>query len=125
MTTYGLKNQTMKTSDLEEILYMAKIDDVEIYPGESKIKTSKGICNIDDGSQGGTDRVAFYVSTIHESEYFNSFGGPPDTWLIEQLPKAIKYYNYIIQGIDSESDDSMMCGTYCLYFLYLLANKVN
>ena len=64
MTTYGLKNQTMKTSDLIEKLSISKIDDVEIYPRDATVKTSKGICNIDDGSRGGTHWVAFYVSPI-------------------------------------------------------------
>ena len=115
MKSYGLKNQTMTTSDLIEKLSMANIKDVNIYPRDSQIKTTKGICNIDDGSQGGTHWVAF-----EGSSYFDSFGGPPDQWLIKQLPKPIIYHNYIIQDIYSK-----MCGTYCLYFLYLLENNVN
>ena len=96
----------MKTSDLINTLSIAKIYDVDIYPRESKIKTTKGICIIDDGSHGGTHWVAFYAS-----RYFDSFGGPPDKWLIEQLPKPITYHNYSIQGMHPESRDSMMCGT--------------
>ena len=53
------KNQTMKTSDLINTLSIAKIYDVDIYPRESKIKTTKGIRIIDDGSHGGTHWVAF------------------------------------------------------------------
>ena len=90
---------------------MANIKDVNIYPRDSQIKTTKGICNIDEG----THWVAF-----EGSSYFDSFGGPPDQWLIKQLPKPIIYHNYIIQGVHSK-----MCGTYCLYFLYLLENNIN
>ena len=115
MSTYRLKNQTMKTSDLLEKLYKIKINDVEVYPRDSINNSTKGICNIDDGSQGGTHWVALYGS-----KYFDSFGGPPDQWLIKQLPKPLIYHNYIIQGIHSK-----MCGTYCLYFLYLIENNVN
>ena len=115
MKSYGLKNQTMKTSELLEKLYKIKISGVEIYPRDSIINSTKGICNIDNGSQGGTHWVAF-----EGSSYFDSFGGPPDQWLIKQLPKPIIYHNYIIQDIYSK-----MCGTYCLYFLYLLENNVN
>ena len=115
MKSYGLKNQTMKTSELLEKLYKIKISGVEFYPRDSIISSTKGICNIDDGSQGGTHWVAFY-----NSKYFDSFGGSPDQWLIKQLPKSIIYHNYIIQDIYSK-----MCGTYCLYFLYLLENNVN
>ena len=120
MNTYGLKNQTMSTSDLIEKLSTANIKDVSIYPRDSIVKSTKGICNNDDGSQGGTHWVAFYIFTEGSSSYFDSFGGPPDQLLTEQLPKPIKYHNYIIQGIHS-----MMCGTYCLYFLYLLENNIN
>ena len=111
----------MKISELLEKLYKIKISGVEIYPRDSIINfqqkkySTKGICNIDDGSQGGTHWVAF-----NGSKYFDSFGGPPNKWLINQLPKPIIYHNYIIQGIHSK-----MCGTYCLYFLYLLENNVN
>ena len=115
MKSYGLKNQIMKTSELLEKLYKIKISGVEIYPRDSIINSTKGICNIDNGSQGGTHWVAF-----EGSSYFDSFGGPPDQWLIKQLPKPIIYHNYIIQDIYSK-----MCGTYCLYFLYLLENNVN
>ena len=46
--------------------------------------------------------------------YFVSFEGPPDIWLIEQIPKPITHHKYIIQDFDS-----MVLGTYCLYSLYL------
>ena len=118
MNTYNLKNQTMTTSDLIKKLSLANIKDVNIYPRDSIVKSKKGICNIDDGSQGGTHWVAYF--TEGSSSYFDSFGGSPDQWLIKQLPKPIIYHNYIIQGINSK-----MCGTYCLYFLYLLENNVN
>ena len=117
MNTYGLKNQTMSTSDLLEKLSSANIKGENIYPRDSQIKTTKGICNIDDGSQGGTHWVAF---TTSPESYFDSLGGPPDQWLIKQLPKPIIYHTYIIQGIHSK-----MCGTYCLYFLYLLEKNIN
>ena len=96
MQKYNLRNQTMTTSDLIKKLSMANIKDVKIYPRDSLIKTTKGICNIDDGSQGGTHWVAF-----EGSSYFDSFGGPPDQWLIKQLPKPILYHNYIIQDFES------------------------
>ena len=41
MKSYGLKNQTMTTSDLIEKLSMANIKDVNIYPRDSKIKAKK------------------------------------------------------------------------------------
>ena len=63
MNTYGLKNHTMFTSDLIEKLSIANIKYVSTYPRDSIVKSTKGICNIDDGSQGGTHLVAFYIFT--------------------------------------------------------------
>ena len=83
----------MSTSDLIEKLSIANIKDVSIYPRDSIVKSTKGICNIDDGSQDGTHCVAFYIFTKGSSSYFDSFGGPPDQWLIKQLTKPITYHN--------------------------------
>ena len=43
MKSYGLKNQTMKTSELLEKLYKIQISGVEIYPRDSIINSTKGI----------------------------------------------------------------------------------
>ena len=41
MNTYGLKNQTMTTSDLIEKLSMINIKDVNIYPSDSIVTSRK------------------------------------------------------------------------------------
>ena len=63
---------------------------------------------------GGTHWCAFYVKN-NKSFYFDSFGFQPDKFLLKQLPKPIKYHNYKIQDINSK-----LCGSYCLYFFYLI-----
>ena len=108
MKKYNLKDQTMNESDLQ------KIYNYKIYPRDSKITTNKGFVNIDDGSQGGTHWVCFYIKD-NKAYYFDSFGGSPDKFLLKQLPKPIIYHNYKIQNINS-----MLCGSYCLYFFYLM-----
>ena len=84
------------------------------YPRDSKICSDKGFVNIDDGRMGGSHWTSFYIKDI-KSYYFDSFGGQPDTFLLNQLPKPILYHNYKIQDINSK-----LCGSYCLYFFYLI-----
>ena len=108
MKKYNLKNDTMNESQLQ------KIYNYPIYPRDSKIYSDKGFVNIDDGFRGGTHWCAFYVKD-NKSYYFDSFGGAPDKFLLKQLPKPIIYHDYKIQNINSK-----LCGSYCLYFFYLI-----
>ena len=63
---------------------------------------------------GGSHSTCF-IAKGNKSFYFVSFGGQPDKFLINQLPKPIICHNYKIQGINSK-----LCGLYCVYFLYLI-----
>ena len=85
-----------------------------MYPRDSKIYSDNGFVNIDNGSRGGSLWYVFYVKD-YKSYYFDSFGGQPDKFLPKQLPKPIIYHNYKIQAISSK-----LCGSYCLYFFYLI-----
>ena len=108
MKKYNLKNDTMNETQLQ------KIYNYKIYPRDSKIYSDKGFINIDNGSQGGTHWTCFYIKG-NKSYYFDSFGGTPDKFLLNQLPKPIIYHNYKIQDFNSQ-----LCGSYCLYFFYLI-----
>ena len=108
MKKYKLKNDTMNESQLQ------KISNYPIYPSDSKINSDKGFINIDDGSQHGTHWTVFFIKG-KKSYYFDSFGGAPDKFLLNQLPKPIIYHNYEIQDINSK-----LCGSYCLHFFYLI-----
>ena len=108
MKKYNLKNNTMNESQ-SQIVY-----NYPIYPRDSKISSDRGFVNIDDGSQDGTHWSCFIVKD-NKSYYFDSFGGQPDKFLLNQLPKPIIYHNYKIQDINSK-----LCGSYCLYFFYLI-----
>ena len=85
-----------------------------IYPRDSKLYSDKGFVSIDNGPEGGTHCCAFYVKT-KKTYCFDSFGGQPDNFLLNQLPKPITYHNYKIQDLKSK-----FCGSYCLYFFYLI-----
>ena len=108
MKKYKLKNDTMNESQLQ------KIYNYPIYPRDSKIYSDRGFVNIDNGSQGGTNWCSFIVKD-NKSYYFDSFGGQPGQFLLNQLPKPIIYHKYKIQDIISK-----LCGSYCLYFFYLI-----
>ena len=112
MKKYSSKKDTMNESQLQRVY------DYPIYHRDSKIYSARGFVNIDDGSQGGTHWTAFYVKS-NKSFYFDGFGGQPDKFLLNQLPKPIIYHNYKIQDINSK-----LCGSFCLYFLYLI-ERVN
>ena len=103
MRNYNLKNYTMKEIELKTVFN---------YPINLRDKkySHKGFVNIDDGSQGGSHWTCFIVKD-NKSYYFESFGGQPDKFLLNQLPKAITYHNYKIQDINSN-----LSGSYCLYF---------
>ena len=108
MKKHKLKNNTMNESELQRVY------NYPIYPRDSKIHSDKGFVNIDNGSQGGTHWTCFYIKD-NKSCYFDSFGGQPDKILLKQSPKPIIYHNYKIQDLNSK-----LCGSYCLYFFYLI-----
>ena len=105
---YNLKNDTMNESQLQ------KIYNYPIYPRDSKIYSDRGFINIDKGSQGGSHWTYFIVK-VNKSYYFDSFGGQPDKYILNHITKSIIYHNYKIQDINSK-----LCGSYCLYFFYLI-----
>ena len=108
MKKHKLKNNTMNESELQRVY------NYPIYPRGSKIYSNKVFVNIDNGSQGGTHWTCFYIKD-NKSYYFDSFGGQPDKFLLKRLLKPIIYHNYKIQDINSK-----LCGSYCLYFFYLI-----
>ena len=86
MKIENLRNDTMNESQLQ------KVYNYPIYPRDSKIYSDRSFINIDNGSQGGTHWTCFIVKD-NKSYYFDSFGGQPDKFLLNQLLKAIIYHN--------------------------------
>ena len=93
---------------------LQRVYNYSIYPRGSKICSDRGFVNNDDGRTGGSHWTCFLVED-NKSFYFDSFGGSPDKFLLNQIPKPILYHNYKIQDINSK-----LCGSYCLYFFYLI-----
>ena len=63
---------------------------------------------------GGGHWTCFIVKD-KKSNYFDSFGGEPDKFLLNHLPKPIMYHNHKIQDLNSK-----LCGLNGLYFMYLI-----
>ena len=108
MKKNSLKNDTLNESDLQ------KVYNYPIYPRDSKRYSDRGFVNIDNGSQGGTHWTCFIVKD-NKSYFFDSFAVQPDKFLLNELPKPIIYHKYKIQDLSSK-----LCGSYCLYFFYLI-----
>ena len=82
MKKYNSKIDNMIEAQLQ------KIYNYSIYPRDSKIYSDRALVNIDDGSQKGTHWTCF-IAEDNKSFYFDSFGGAPDKFLLNQLPKSI------------------------------------
>ena len=85
MEKFDLKN-TMVAREIQRIYNYC------IYPRESKLYSDRGFVNIDIGSQGGTHWTCFIIKN-NKSFYFDSYGGAPDKFLSNQLPKPKIYCN--------------------------------
>ena len=93
---------------------LQKVYNYPIYPRDSKIHSYKGFVNIGNGQLGGTHWVCF-ITEDNKSYYVDSFCVQLDKFLLNQLPKPLIYHTYKTQGINSK-----LCGSYCLYFFYLI-----
>ena len=63
---------------------------------------------------GGSHWTCFYIKD-NRSFYFDSFGGQPDKFLLNQITKPIMHHISKIQDINSK-----LCGSYCFNFFYLI-----
>jgi hypothetical protein len=70
-----------------------------------------GILNLDDSSGSGTHWVAWF-KRCNEKIYFDSYGLPPPTELLNYLKSPVYYNSERIQP-----DNEVFCGHLCLYVL--------
>ena len=80
------------------------------------------IANTDPHDKPGTHWVAMYFESPHESEFFDSYGFPPETYNMDTfiLRQATYYNDKPLQGLDSD-----VCGDYCLFYLLHRARNVD
>ncbi len=82
------------------------------------------IVNTDPSDQPGQHWVAFYCTENGDFEAFDSFGSDPG--LYSESIKAWMGETYTIRSqAVLQSDDSTLCGNYCLYFLLLRCHGIS
>ena len=94
--------------------YFQKVFNYPRYPRGSKFYSDKKFAKIDNGQTGGTHWICF-KKMDNKLFYIDCFGGPPDKFLLIQLPKPITSHKCDNQGFDSR-----LCGRFCLHFFYLI-----
>ena len=101
---YKLKNEATSNVKIKEIINELGIP-AGVYMRDDKFTTTSGIVNLHPSV--GTHWVMF-----SDKFYFDSYGCPPPTNILNHIKKGI-YSEYQIQKDDS------YCAAYCLYVLYL------
>lgn len=85
------------------------------------VNNGKYIVNLDPNPEGtGTHWTALCVHGSHYI-YFDSFGAPPPTAIINSARKNNKFVawnNFIVQDYNSDA-----CGYYCLLFILLMSKN--
>ena len=78
------------------------------------------IANTDPHDQPGTHWVAMYFVKPDESEFFHSYGFPPETYDMDiyVLRKTTYFNDKPLQGLTSD-----VCGDYCLFYLLYRARN--
>ena len=71
---------------------LKKIQNCSIYPTGSIITTEKAFVNIHKRERGCSNWTCFHLGD-NKSFYLDSFGGSPDNFFLNQLPKPIIFLN--------------------------------
>ncbi len=77
------------------------------------------IVNTDESHQPGQHWVAFYTDR-EATECFDSFGQDPSKYS-PKIAEWLKGEFKVVQNEDLQSQDSTVCGQYCMYFVLLRA----
>ena len=59
--------------------------------------------------------IVLVLDKMWKSYLISLLGGAPNSYIQQQIPKTITFHNFKSKKIKSK-----LCGTYCLYFFYLL-----
>ena len=80
------------------------------------------IANTDPHNQPGTHWIAMYFVMPDESEFFDSYRFPPETYDMDEyvLGEATYFSDKPLQGLTSD-----VCGDYCLFYLLHRARNVD
>ena len=116
--------------DTRELLTIAKRDSLVfgklmgVYPrDELPVKIKYGhfaIVNCCKSTLPGKHWILLYQRTQNQLEFCDSFGQTPGYWGFSkfQLPE---YRSLTVNGMRMQSENSTVCGLYCLYFCHKLS----
>ena len=102
-------------SQMKGVFPSDKLPVINSYP-------SALIANTDPHNQPGTHWVAMYFVTPNESEFFDSYRFPPETYHMDgYIVKDTTFYNdKQMKGLTAD-----VCGDYCLFYLLHRARSVD
>ena len=86
---YNLEDDAVNESELKRVY------NYHINRRDSKIRAGRCFINIDKGVQDGSHWTDFYVKDTNFFD-FDSLEGPPEKFLLNQLPKPMSFHNYKI-----------------------------
>ena len=84
MKNYISKDDTIKESELRKFCYYS------IFSRDSTRTTNQTFVDINNGSLGGTQLTWFYIKD-NKSFNFVSFGGFPDKFSLQRIPKPFAF----------------------------------
>ena len=117
MKKHGLKNEATKGSKLGEVANKIGLKVFGLYIRTDKLTSKQGIINLTDNYRNGTHFVAFF-----DNNYFDSFCAEPPSIISDQLADPVCECYISSTPIQNINDSN--CGSYCLYFLDLMNNKI-
>ena len=117
MKNHNLKNEATSGKKLLEIANKLGLKDFNIYIRTEALTSNQGIINLTDNYKKGTHFVAF-----KDNFYFDSFCTQPPSIIANQLAERSpnNYCECYISNNTIQKIDEYNCGSYCLYFLYLM-----
>ena len=117
----------MNTLQIEKYLSTLPVHNVGVHAADCLphiISPSTAlVVNTDPHNEGGTHWVAFYLDENYNDgrgmiEYFDSYGQPPHLHYYQGfLRRNARRYLYNEHRL--QSDNTQVCGQYCLVYLYL------
>ncbi len=76
------------------------------------------IVNADNSNEAGSHWLALLYVTAMHAEFFDSYGLKPEFYSLEHLLPSATNAITDLSVVQLQSDDSDVCGHYCIYFLF-------
>lgn len=81
------------------------------------------IVNLSPSYREGTHWVTLYINSRRRGFYFDPLAQPPSKPLVHFLQRNCKVYH--VNDIQYQADHSLLCGMFCIVYLYFKVRNVN